>query len=243
MAGMKRSRFLCLAVSVCLLISAAQVVAAPIGNSARGREYVVAARDLDEWAIGAFGHLRQRDAEVDGLVGLHELETLRAAGFVSYGLLPWMTVYGTAGLLDAQLDGNDFEEGDLQLGAGLHFNLLYHDIADPTLMEDRITLTADVEYTFNQSEYLGNDLEWTDFTAYVLLGLVNDISGTRLYLPYSIGAFFGPVFSDLQGDISEDNLFGLMGGLEVFFTRSVSLMAGIDYFDGTGFFGSATIRF
>ncbi|MCX7591525.1 MAG: hypothetical protein N2255_07855, partial [Kiritimatiellae bacterium] len=88
---------------------------------------------------------------------------------------------------------------------------------------------------------LGGDVEGGELYASVLFSVVNDIEGNKLYLPYSIALYGGPIFSNLDGDINEDSLFGAVVGIDVFLTSTMAMQLEVEQLNGTGY--TAALRF
>ncbi|MGQ9663247.1 MAG: outer membrane protein [Kiritimatiellia bacterium] len=232
---------LTIAVVILLALSFA-VSGAPIGSSNNPREYLVNRDDLGKWSAGAGFRDRSRDVWVKSVKT--SLSSAGPVAFVGYDLLPWVTVYATGGAIETDFDySKDAENRNVQWGGGLRFNLLDHAIADPTLFEDRIRITGLAEYTVNGGKWNNDDLSWGELYASLIFSLVNEVEGNKLYLPYAIALYGGPIFSNLDGDINEKSLFGAVAGIDIFLTSTMALQVEVEQLNATGYMASLRFQF
>jgi len=116
---------------------------------------------------------------------------------------------------------------------------------DPSLMEDRIRLSATVQYTFGTFDNGFGDSEAMDeLYGSFIMSVVNDIEGNKQYWPNAISIFAGPIFSQIISDsIQEDSIVGLTVGVEVFLSDYVTLGIGMEQFDDSGSWMALSIKF
>ena len=218
--------------------------AVPIGNSNVSREYALGSAWLERWGCGVTFSQRERDVKIKNLDLDVLLKTERLTGYIGFDVLPWMTVYGGGG--SSETEFGEWGKGDsgTEYAAGIQLRLLDKDMLNSTLLEDKLRVSATVQYGASDTEWFGETLEWTELYANLLVSIVNDVEASKYFNPFSIGLFGGPVLSDLQGDdIDEDSMVGFVGGIEIHYSRSVTITGGIEHFDESGYFGGVHIRF
>jgi opacity protein-like surface antigen len=234
----------CLALlTVCVL----QAGAAPRATSSRTRDFVAAGDDLRNWSCGVYGRFQERDVEVGRRSVPTTIETAKGMVYVGYAALPWMTPYLAAGLNKTEFEEVPDSDSYAEYGGGVSLRLLDTLFADPGLLEDRLRIEGNVEYTVTEAEFYGERINWGEFSASLTVGIMNEIDGNPLFRPKSIAIYAGPAFTLLTGSDLEQregrNKFGLTAGIEVFLTERVSLYGGADVFENTGFSGGLNVRF
>lgn len=220
---MKNYVFHCSVVLIALsAIIAAPALSAPVGNSNWTRDYLVAADDLSRLSAGLCYDAVERDIELDG--EKRTLESDRAMFYLGFSVLPWLTPYVTVGGAESSFSEKSYQESDTQVayGGGIRLSLLDHDILDPRLMEDRIRINASLDYL--KCEMDGYEkLNWNEFRTALTLGLVNDTTGNKRFIPQTIEIFAGPVYSSISGDMDAQDDFGFVMGLSLHCTERVTL--------------------
>lgn len=238
---MKKLPVLLVAVSL-LLAAAHHVVAAPVANSNLGREYLIGSDSLENWSAGLFTRLgerviSQRGAEVD-------LEFSKGMAYVGYDVLRWITPYVAVGIGDVEVADVDSDGSESELAFGVHFNILDQEIMDPTLMEDRLRINANIYLGVTESTVDGSTREWEELAVNLTVSLVNDLQGNKAYLPFSIAIYAGPAYSDYRSDDFDiEETFGFVGGLEIFHTKRISSDLSMEKFQSEAFTASVNIRF
>lgn len=203
--------------SLCLIAMGSTLFASPIGNISAGRKYYVAARNLDQWSAGAYVKSGSRE------IRQGDIDTTKAVMYVGYDFLPWVTTYAKGGMNNTTIGTAQDDDYNMELGFGMRFNLLHHEILDPTLFEDRIMVNASWEFSSTQARRGFRDQDFRELQASVTLSIVNDVVGSKLFLPHSIGLFFGPTYSMVNtSGVDTRSDLGLLVGLEVFYTKRVS---------------------
>lgn len=211
--------------------------------SYRGTDYVLSEEALARWSCGLYADHAEYKVRVFDLPDTG-LEVDHYMAFVGYQLLPWLTPYVSGGSSDATFDGED--DSDVCFGVGAQFNLLNHEIPDPTLLEDRLILNGGLEYTFNSAEWMDETLDFGEFTAQLNAGIVNDVTGEAFFIPESVTLFGGPIYksinsSDIKG--SGASGLGIGGGAEILYTERVSLYGYWFKTDESGYAFGLNVRF
>lgn len=221
--------FLCLAATVTTLQAGA------IWTSNRDEEYLLSSdKDLSALSMG-FG-IESNDREVtytrNGDVARDlDLGLRRYKGYIGYDLFQWLTVYGLAGGCRTTVSDehgliDDAGSADAEYGAGLRLNILDHVILDPLIAEDRIRLTASVQYTRSSFDIAAwnEQCSWFERRSSVQFSIINDIRGNPLFRPESIALNVGYVYSDIEGDhgIDEVTAGWITVGGEIFYSKRIS---------------------
>jgi hypothetical protein len=240
--------------SLCTVIFLAAVrIEAQAGSRAPsnlGREYLVSVNSLSAWSFGGYVDVGEKTLTLDRPHQNVDLACTKYMTYLGYDVFSWLTPYLVAGTSQSKFSGGYWDEmadSSAQYGIGIQANLIDHEVADPTLMEDRVRLNAAVEYSVTQADYAGQALDWVDFDASLTLAIVNDVAGNILFVPESIAFFGGPIFStwsshDFKPAQNRDEL-GFTVGMEVFYTTSVSLNIRANMLDHTGMTAGLNIRF
>jgi hypothetical protein len=235
MASMKK---LLSPLAVALLCISTIASAAPVASSNLGREYLIGSSGLENWSAGIYGGTFQREITFNGFDT--ELESNRGYFYLGYDVMRWMTPYAALGVSDSKIGGVSGESAEFAYELGVHFNLIDHEMMDSTLMEDRVRVNANVSYGATEA----SDVRWSELTASLTAGLVNDLDGNKTFVPESIGLYLGPVFSYIRSDeIEANNEVGLLVGLDFYVTPRVVLDINAIIIDDTSVFGGLHFRF
>lgn len=243
MYAMKNQTYLSVFAGCAVALAACSASAAPRGVSNLGREYVINTAMLSPWSLGAYLENLEREVIVDRTV--QDLSSSGINGFIGYDVLERMTVFGTYGGYETEIGRGGTSDRKAHYGVGLNVNLIDQPVLDPTLYEDRLRLNLDLHYTFRNADYAFGSLAWNELYASLTLGIVNDISGNKFFLPFSMNLFGGVVYSDLHGDVEERDQFGFTFGLDVFLTKRVQLTGQMIRYDSENMSsqGGVGIRF
>jgi len=241
---MKRSlTVICVAVLV-LEGTCSLVPALPVAGSNTGREYLMGVSDLGNWSCGIYSRMLERDIDFLGIDSLMNMKSKSIIGYVGYDLVRWLTTYVLAGQNESEFGNTGYGDGELEYGIGMYFNLLDHDILDPTLFEDKIRINAGCQYSESKTESVGSNVEWSEVCASLTLSIVNDLDGSKRYVPNSIALFAGPVYSDIDSStINERDVFGYTAGIQVFYTEKVSFDIGVENFENDTYVSGVNVRF
>ena len=231
------------------------VIAVPLLTSNYGKDYYVSVPDLKQWSCGLYLDSMERklDNPVEFTSGA-KLSYQRNMGYIGYDFFPCMTTYATVGTGTLKI-GNNAPTSDncAQYGVGVHFNLLDKDILDPTLEEDKIRVTAGMEYIASNPDFdpFGNGLDkqnisFDELSGSIVVSLVNDIEGNKSFLPFSLSVFAGLLYSDLITNVHNlktDGQVGFTAGLEIFYTESVSFFLAVQNIGDSGYTAGVNLRF
>lgn len=241
-AFMKERIFIISVVVLLVAGSFSTLLAVPIGSSNLGREYYTGVSDLDQWSCGFYYNLRDRHIRAAGQQYL--MKSRKLAGYVGYDFKPWFTTYGMLGSNETEIEPTVTSGASSEYGFGMIFNLLDQEILAPTLFEDRIRVNAALQYTKTKAVWVGRSTKWRELFASLIISIVNDLDGNRLYLPISISLFGGPIYSNMtSSSFNESDSLGFTAGLEVFFTDKVSFYVGTERFDSDAFMTGVNVRF
>ncbi|OGV66263.1 MAG: hypothetical protein A2283_12090 [Lentisphaerae bacterium RIFOXYA12_FULL_48_11] len=241
-----KKRFLIACLSVVVILSnISQIIAAPVGRSNSGREYLAGTQDLSAWSAGLY--FMSIDRDVEFFLGSQSMKQDKVMGYVGYDVIPWITAYIVAGSTKTRIGwGGNAQDSDAEIGLGAMFNLLDTEIEDPTLLEDRLRINANIQYTKGSGTYADDvtGIDWYELSGSLTLSLVNDLTGDKFFAPSSIALFIGPAFSKLtSGDIEEEKPFGMTAGLDVFLNEKVSLEAAYTKYDRSTYSFGVNIHF
>lgn len=216
---------------------------APVANSKQPREYLVSQKEHAKWSCGIFVSGRHREVSRNGFI--YDFETGSFFGYLGYDIVPWLTLFGAAGATEAELsNGSTSDDSNAEFMAGFNANILDQSILDPLLMEDRFTVNASAYASVGSADFAHEDATWMEINAQLTASLINDLDGSKVFWPEAIAVFGGPVYSDFESDsFDEENTFGLTGGIEVFFTKRVSMNAGVESFEDSSYFSGVHVRF
>lgn len=225
------------------------VSAGPMGGSNMGRDYLITTGELANWRSGMSYESGDRDVRVRGLDTV--MASRKAMLYLGYELLPWCVPYVTGGSTETSFPGGADGDKESEYGIGLQFNLLEHDILDPLLMEDKLRVNASCQYSASKASWDGRDLRWRELFASVTVSVVNDLRGSKFFVPESIALFAGPIFSyidsssisDTEGALKADEKLGITGGIEIFLTKRISLDAAVKRYNAESYSAGLHIRF
>jgi hypothetical protein len=233
---------------------AVTAIAAPLPTSNLGREYYVSAPDLKQWSGGLYVDSMERKLAPVGMSSSDKVKYSRDMGYIGYDFIPWITSYLTVGVGSVKIGQNAKNSNSgVQAGLGVHFNLMDKDILDPTLYEDKIRVTAGLQYIAAKPEFDPNGngvgkkkIKFDELSGSIIVSLVNDVEGSKLFSPFGLSIFGGLLYSDLMTDahnVDEDAKIGLTAGLEIFYTETVSFYLAVDRFDDMGSTAGVNVRF
>lgn len=223
-----------------ILCSIGNSVAAPIGHSNEGIDYIVGSADLKYWWTGVYLDTQKRD--VSSGASTYRLQKDSTMGYLGYSYADWWLIYGLYG--KNKYDVNGWSDSEWSYGAGMRFHLLDHIVKDPTLMEDKLRLNMIIQYTRSHlNDWYGKDYKFDEYYGSIILSVVNDLEGNKLFLPDSLSIFAGPVWSDIKsGAFEEKDQMGYVVGMEFYYSTCVSFDIRAQYFDTSAFMGGLNIH-
>ena len=225
-----------------------------------GRDYEVSVPDLKQWSCGLYTESMDRKLDSAGVFMYgSKLNYQRNMGYIGYDFfrdydfLRCMTTYATLGTGSLKIGNGQRSGSCAQYGVGAHFNLLDKDILDPTLAEDKIRVTAGVEYIASNPSVdtsgFGFDkqsISFDELSGSLIVSFVNDIEGDKTFLPFGLSVFAGLLYSDFitnSHDLKADSQLGYIAGLEVFYTESISFFLAAENIGSSGYTAGVDIHF
>ncbi len=224
-----------------ILITASPLIAAPVGRSNDGMDYLFKDPVLSRITAGVYGGEANREIKFENSPVESEMNSTRVTGYLGISLLKWLNVYGMAGQNTAEIPGMGEADGEAIYGGGLSINLLNHFLREPIPMEDTFRLNLGLQILNTEANFGSETLEWAEFSGALTLSIINHTTGNKEYTPESIALYLGPAFSYIRSDdFSAKNDTGVVGGLEIFFTDSFAIDFRVEYFETAS--GSAGIN-
>lgn len=228
---MTKSNLFVAAAAATLLVSSNATAGAPKApDDGYITHHAVNSEILDAWhgGVQAFGAKRNVETKRGGFTS--EMAAKRVNAYVGYDLTRWFTIYALGGVLNVK-NNEAFLPSDTTTvwGAGAFFALLDDDQLDFLSTVSRYRLTAGVEASYSDP----NDLEWTQFDAWLTFEILNDMYLSDAIFPTQIGIFCGPVFSkvDMEGyEQVDDNDWGFGGGLDMRFADGIFAQGAYTWF-------------
>ncbi len=246
-----RSGWFALAACLALAVSIQAGTVAPPG----GRDSLFDVQSISCWSIGVDYQSEGRDVLYDGeLEGMNDhFETEELVAYLGLRLTPWLTVFGTVGMVDLEMGDVDASH-DGRWSAGLQASLWQYDLQDPEFLAGRYTVRGIVEYGEAETEddYASGD--WSELNVALLLNweiFVDTIDSLDRY-PYSLSLYAGPMFSLIDGDImsmgvdvdyEEDSEWGIVVGASLNISHNFAVDFGVQHFDDTGYRGGLRYHF
>jgi hypothetical protein len=228
-------------------------IAVPLQTSNNGQDYYIGVEDLKQWSCGLYTETMERKlTNVGEPQSQAVLNYERTMGYIGYDILPYATTYATIGFGNLKIgEGFPASNNSAEYGVGVHFNLLDKGIWDPTLTEDKIRVTASMEYIASNPSVSGygmnnSNINFDELSGSLIVSLVNDVQGNKTFLPFSLSLFGGLLYSDLTTNVhsvKQDGEFGFIAGLEVFYTESVSMFGAAQEIGDPGYSAGLNVRF
>ncbi len=230
---MKKYTFTSLSVVIAIFATTLSISAKPIGGSNEPFDYLATGKDLSWLSMGIYGGQFERNIDFEN--GNNSiLKTTRFHGYVGADIFRWITVYGLIGGSESSVGESETADGEAEYGGGIRLNLMHHFIAEPAPMEDVVRLNFDARYLHASSDLNFENLKWDEISASLTMELVNHTAGNKFFNPESIGLYFGPIFSSLNSsDFSEDQNFGITGGIEFYLVDTIVLDIEVQHFSET----------
>ena len=240
---MRRTTSIACAVAVALAASNTFAIT-PASQSTKGTGYLVLAEDLSNWHLAAYGSTGTRTVEDDNDFEM-ELKVKRYAAILGYDVTRWMTIYGLAGVMEADRKygmGNG-QDTSLLIGAGTWLNLLQSEELTLLSTVSYYKLTAGAEVSYADLD----DYSWGQLDGYLTFGIVNELENNTMIFPETIGIFAGPIVSYLMSDeldADTDNTVGMTVGVTMTFSTSTYATISYDIFsDDDTLAGMVGVRF
>ncbi len=169
--------------------------------------------------------------------------------YIGYDVLPWLTVFTTLG--SSEIDDTDAVDtsAELKISGGVNAYLWEGDVLEPTYMAGRFTVKSTFELSRYDSDSDAGDVSWIDATLALPLGyeIFDNYPESPKGINTSLALYIGPAISYVSGtwesaggdrDFEAKELFGLIGGVDLFLSPTVSMGVAFKYFDETTVAGS-----
>lgn len=222
-----------------------------------GMRDAAALGSIEKWSVGVNAEWMKRDLKITG-GAVTKLDARVLEFFAGYDLMDWLMVFGTAGGSQVRTSSFDrYGDGNVKASLGLQGNLWQTDIMDPEFMIGNLTLKTIAEISFYQIDEKDSGLkgDWFDFSLALpfCYEIFADKPDNNAQIPYSLAILAGPVFSAVNGSVRErsgatrnlrgEKSFGLLGGVDVYFSHNLSLGCHVEYIDYASVCGSMTYHF
>ncbi|HAS83020.1 MAG TPA: hypothetical protein DCS43_10205 [Verrucomicrobia bacterium] len=231
--------------SVIVSFVAVPAGAIPVGRNNEAINYLFKDPVLTRVTAGLYTGQTEREVTLGDSPSItRTLSGNRTTGYLGLSVLSWLNVYGLVGQNTAEIEFMSEGDAEMALGFGVSVNLLNHFIREPIPMEDAFRLNLGAQYLSLESDIGYDTLAWDEISASLTLSIVNHLDGNKNYRPESIALYIGPAFSTFRGDaISAETEGGVIGGVEIFITDSVSLDLGFEYFDTANLRAGVNVHF
>lgn len=217
-----------------LTLQAGLVVAGTFPGSI-SREPLVRGSISDRLSVGVSYERVRRGIDVDGVPLTGDFEADHLRGYLGYDMLPWMTVFVSAGA--TELKGGTWSDTDydLSVSAGLHGYLWEGDVLTPAFAAGRMSIKATMEIGRYSADSNAGGSDWIEFVAALPFGyeIFERYPVGKSGLSTSLALYAGPAFSYLDGDVavlpgvtssfSSDQELGALAGADVYFSPVVSI--------------------
>ncbi|MDD4871818.1 MAG: hypothetical protein PHR77_14770 [Kiritimatiellae bacterium] len=188
----------------------------------------------------------------DNSDNITELEARSYSFFLGYDASKWCTLFATLGMSEARLsDKDEFGDAKVKWSIGINANIWHIDLEEPPLFSGRISIRPALEYSQFNSGIDDETIKWRDISGTLLLSYEKIIEDPKYNITefYGYAIYAGPVFSIIDGsigdnvDFNEDTSLGLVGGLDFFIRRNLSVGGQIQSFDELSFGGNFRYHF
>lgn len=207
----------------------------------------LAVGNADRFSVGInYENIRRY---VDPDVGENfRLDATSVSLFLGYDVINWLTVFGTLGQSENNSDFVLGQSDDRQFkwSVGVNANLYKWYIKEPKGMAgDRVTVRAFAEFASYEADTGIGNMDWNDMFIALPIAYERFERNDRIEDDsdlFRISIYAGPVLSFVNGsldtgagdtDFDADNTFGAIAGIDVYFTRSISIGGQAVFFDVT----------
>jgi opacity protein-like surface antigen len=243
MSRMNKTTNAFVAIAVGLLTSTLSLCAMPLGSS-EPSDYLITGQDLSRLTMGVYAVQSERQITWDDSSITRVMESDRVQAYLGYDILDWLTFYAIGGANESNTEGTEGGDSESELGLGFRVNVLNHFIREPVPAEDTIRINMGVEYVRSSFDNGYASSDWDELTGALTVALVNHTDGNKYYWPESIAIYAGPIYAAINGDEFEtDDSLGVIGGLELYLTDTITLDLQVKYFKETSVAGGVNFRF
>jgi len=236
------------AVFACVLFVSVSAMSATLPGSI-GDDYLHT-MNLERVSVGFNFEDIQRYVDVDGMGDLTQsIDATSYSLFLGFDVQPWLTVFGTLGQTenDSNLPEEDADsERLMKWSLGVHGNLYKWDFQAPrALIGDRLTIKCFFEYADYRKDQNSGEVQWNDLVLAVPIAYERFERNAKLDESelYRLSIYAGPILSLIDGtidyqtgslDFQETESLGLVAGVDIYFTSSVSIGGQVQMFDADG---------
>jgi hypothetical protein len=174
------------------------------------------------------------------------LDATSVSMFVGYDVINWLTVFGTLGQSENNTDFILGKSDDRQFkwSIGANANLYKWYIKQPKVMTgDRITVRAFAEFASYEADTGTGNMDWNDIFIALPIAYERFERNSRVEDDselFRISIYAGPAISIVNGsldtgsgntDFDAKEVFGLVAGIDIYFTSSISIGGQASFFD------------
>ncbi|MBU1692468.1 MAG: porin family protein [Verrucomicrobia bacterium] len=204
-------------------------------------EALLTSGGLDRFSAGLFYQQLRRPIETETGFEM-ELQARTYEAVLGLDIMPWLTLYGSAGGSDARFRNiSDYGQDRFSWAAGFNMNIWqWTGYGDMPVWRLNFKTRADVARYETETGNL--EIKWTDYSVAFPVGyeVVFARSPESITELDHLEIFLGPALSYIDGryqqggqsyDFEEQNSFGVMGGVSLFITKTLFVGASASYFD------------
>jgi len=180
------------------------------------------------------------------------LESHSYSLYIGYDMSEWCTFFATLGTSAARLsEQQKFGDAKSKWSLGVNANLWHIEIENPPLFSGRISLKPAIEFAQFNSSIDNNTVNGQTFQGALFFAYDKVIDDPKYSITefYGYSIYAGPALSLINGsssgesDFKEDRSFGIIGGLDFFFTRNLSIGCQVQSFGKISFSGNVRCHF
>ena len=240
---MKKSIVLGLIVFVIVGLSHTQAATLPGGT---GDDFM-AVGSADKFSVGVNYENIKRYVEPDQGEDFR-LDASSVSLFLGYDVIDWLTVFATVGQSE---NSSDFILGQadsrqVKWSVGANANLYKWYIREPKVATgDRVTIRAFAEFARYEADTGAGNMDWNDILIVIPIAYERFERNSRIDNDselFRLSIYAGPALSFVNGsldtgvgdtDFSAKQEFGVVAGIDLYFTRSISIGGQAWMFDVT----------
>ncbi len=242
------------AVVVMVLAGLASVAAGQTFPGSTARSPLMVGSVSERFSVGMEYERIKRDVENKfGVESLLEADSL--SGYAGYDILPWLTVFLTAG--GVQIKSEPWLETDagLKTSLGLSAYLWEADVLTPVFMAGRLSIKVTAEAGRLESDTSMGEVRWNETLIALPIGYekFDRYPASSAGVDTSLALYAGPAYSHLKGRVKypfggrgifdgKDDL-GFVAGADVFFSPQFSVGLKVLVLGKTSYGGSVRFHF